>query len=105
MNATAELEIMPQPEKAASTQARNQVSKSKPGPKPKKAEETVRYFLAKEGSSADKPELGEELTSASEALIRAFRSKDSLFFTVTAYRAEAETKGGSPTIVKRPAHK
>jgi hypothetical protein len=105
MNGTAELEIMPQPTKAANTQARNDVSKTKPGPKPKKAEETVRYFLAKEGSSADKPELGEEIASEGEALIRAFRSKDSLFFTVTAYRAEAETKGGNPTIVKRPARK
>jgi hypothetical protein len=38
-------------------------------------------------------------------LIRAFRAKDSLFFAVTAYRAEADTKGGSPTLVKRPAHK
>jgi hypothetical protein len=104
MNATA-VEIIPHA-KPSTVPAQGEGSKSKPGPKPKKAEETARYFLAKEGSTAEKPELGEEIASESEALIRAFRAKDSLFFTVTAYRAEADTKkGGSPTIVKRPAHK
>jgi hypothetical protein len=101
MNATAAVELMPQPGKPAGETPKP----NKPGPKPKKAEETVRYFLAKEGSSAAKPELGEEVSSESETLVRAFRAKDSLFYTLTAYRAEADVKGGSPTIVKRPAHK
>ena len=97
----AAIEMMPQPEKTVGEAPKA----NKPGPKPRKAEETVRYFLAKEGSSAAKPELGEEISSESETLVRAFRAKDSLFYTVTAYRAEADVKGGSPTIVKCPAHK
>ena len=103
MNATA-VETIPQV-KPATLSAPADSPKTRPGPKPKKAEEAVRYFLAKEGSTPEKPELGEEMTSESETLIRAFRAKDSLFFAVTAYRAEADTKGGSPTLVKRPAHK
>ena len=38
-------------------------------------EEVVRYFLAKEGSSVEKPELGVEVPSEGEALIKAFQSK------------------------------
>ena len=39
-------------------------------------EETVRYFLAKEGSSPEKPELGVEAANEGEALIKAFQSKN-----------------------------
>lgn len=65
-------------------------------------EEIVRYFLAKEGSSVEKPELGVEAVSEGEALIKAFQSKNGVIYTVLAYKAEAEIQGGSPTLVKRP---
>lgn len=68
-------------------------------------EEVVRYFLPKEGSSAEKPELGVELPSEAEAVIQAFRSTSSIFYTLLVYQAEAETQGGSPTLVKRPLRK
>jgi hypothetical protein len=68
-------------------------------------EEVVRYFLAKEGSSAEKPELGVELASEAEALIKAFQSKNGVIYTLLAYKAEAEIQGGSPTLVKRPLRK
>jgi len=81
-------------------------------PEPKRArrprqqtEEVVRYFLAKEGSSVEKPELGVEVASEGEALIKAFQSKNGVIYTVLAYKAEAEIQGGSPTLVKRPLHK
>lgn len=68
-------------------------------------EEVIRYFLAKEGSSPDKPELGEEAVNESEALIKAFQSKTGVIYVLMPYRAEAEIQGGSPTLVKRPFHK
>ena len=68
-------------------------------------EEIVRYFLAKEGSSIEKPELGVEVPSEGEALIKAFQSKNGVIYTVLAYKAEAEMQGGSPTLVKRPIRK
>src|ERR1700756_15166 len=68
-------------------------------------EEVVRYFLAKEGSSIEKPELGVEVATEGEALIKAFQSKNGVVYTVLAYRAEAEIQGGSPTLVKRPLRK
>jgi hypothetical protein len=68
-------------------------------------EEIVRYFLAKEGSSAEKPELGVEVASEGEALIKAFQSKNGVIFTLLAYKADAEIQGGSPTLVKRPLRK
>jgi hypothetical protein len=68
-------------------------------------EEVVRYFLAKEGSSVEKPELGVEVASEGEALIKAFQSKNGVIYAVLAYKAEAEIQGGSPTLVKRPLRK
>ena len=68
-------------------------------------EEIVRYFLAKEGSSPEKPELGAEVASEGEALIKAFQSKNGVIYTLLAYNAEAEIQGGSPTLVKRPLRK
>lgn len=65
------------------------------------SEEVARYFLAKDGSSVEKPELGAEVASEGEALIKAFQSKNGVIHTVLAYRAEAEIQGGSPTLVKR----
>jgi len=68
-------------------------------------EEVVRYFLAKEGSSIEKPELGVELATEGEALIKSFQSQNGIIYTVLAYKAEAEIQGGSPTLVKRPLRK
>jgi hypothetical protein len=68
-------------------------------------EEVVRYFLAKEGSSVEKPELGMEVASEGEALIKAFQSKNGVIYTVFTYKAEAEIQGGSPTLVKKPLRK
>ena len=68
-------------------------------------EEVVRYFLAKDGSTTAKPELGLEVPSEGDALIKAFQSKDGIIYTVLAYKAEAEIQGGSPTLVKRPLPK
>jgi hypothetical protein len=68
-------------------------------------EEIVRYFLAKEGSSPEKPELGAEVASEGEALIKAFQSKNGVIYTLLAYKPEAEIQGGSPTLVKRPLRK
>ena len=71
----------------------------------KQTEEVVRYFLAKEGSSVEKPELGVEVPSEGEALIKAFQSKNGVIYTLLAYKAEAEMQEGSPTLVKRPIRK
>jgi hypothetical protein len=68
-------------------------------------EEVVRYFLAKEGSSVEKPELGAEAGNEGEALIKAFQSKNGVIYTLLAYKAEAEMQGGAPRLVKRPLHK
>jgi hypothetical protein len=81
---------------------------SKPGSTRKsrgQVEEGVRYFLGKEGSSIEKPELGAEVASEGEALIKAFQSKNGVIYTVLAYKAEAEMQKGSPTLVKRPIRK
>jgi len=68
-------------------------------------EEGIRHFLAKEGSSTEKPELGAEVANEGEALIKAFQSKNGVIYTLMAYKAEAEIQGGSPTLVKRPLRK
>ena len=68
-------------------------------------EEIVRYFLAKEGSTIAKPELGVEVPSEGDALIKAFQSKDGIIYAILAYKAEAEMQGGAPTLVKRPLPK
>jgi len=69
------------------------------------SEEAARYFLAKEGSSPQKPDLGEEAQTESDALIKAFQQKTGVIYVVTAFRAEAEIQGGSPVLVKRPLTK
>ena len=90
-------EMQPQP---------TQVSKPKSTRKSRRqTEEGVRYFLAKDGSSIEKPELGAEMPNDGEALIKAFQSKNGVIYTVLAYKAEAEIQGGSPTLVKRPRRK
>ena len=68
-------------------------------------DQQARYFLAKEGSSPEKPELGAEAANEGEALIKAFQTKSGLLYAVVVYKAEAEIQGGSPTLVKRPVRK
>jgi hypothetical protein len=68
-------------------------------------DQQARYFLAKEGSSPEKSELGAEATNEGEALIKAFQTKSGLLYSVVVYKAEAEIQGGSPTLVKRPVRK
>jgi hypothetical protein len=69
------------------------------------SEEVARFFLAKDGSSPTKPELGEEASSEGEALIKAFQSKSGIIYVLHAYKAEAEMQGGSPVLVKKPLQK
>ncbi len=69
------------------------------------SEEVARFFLAKEGSSPTKPELGEEASSEGEALIKAFQSKSGIVYVLHAYKAEAEMQGGAPILVKRALQK
>lgn len=69
------------------------------------SEEVARYFLAKDGSSPTKPELGEEASSEGEALIKAFQSKSGIVYVLHAYKAEAEMQGGSPILVKKTLQK
>jgi hypothetical protein len=78
---------------------------SKRGRKPRPTEEVARYFLAKEGSSPAKPELGEETANMTDALIKAFQTKDGVIYVVSSYRAEADVQGGNPILVKRPLQK
>ena len=94
----------PQEERPKLVNAIN-VTGPKRGRKGRAVEEVVRYFLAKDGSTPAKPELGEEAQSESDALIKAFRSKGSVIYLVTGYRAEAEVQGGNPILVKRPLEK
>ncbi|HEV2172173.1 MAG TPA: hypothetical protein VGR71_01345, partial [Nitrospira sp.] len=69
------------------------------------SEEVARFFLAKDGSSPSKPELGEEALSEGEALIKAFQTKSGVVYVLHAYKAEAEMQGGSPILVKKPLQK
>ncbi len=78
---------------------------AKKGRRGRSTEETARFFLAKEGSSPQKPDFGEEAPSENEALIKAFQQKTRVIYVVTAFRAEAEIQGGSPVLVKRPLTK
>ena len=63
----------------------------------------VRYFLLKSGSSLDKPELGEEVNSVKQVLVRSFKTNQP-FLTLMAWTAAEDTSeesGDSPMIVKR----
>jgi hypothetical protein len=95
----------PQEERTQSVNGAVRVTGPKRGRKGRAAEEVVRFFLAKDGSTPAKPELGEEAQSESDALIKAFRSKGCVIYVVTAYRAEAEVQGGNPILVKHPLEK
>lgn len=78
---------------------------SKKGRRGRGSDGAIRFFLAKEGSSPQKPELGDEAQTESEALIKAFQQKTGVIYVVTAFRAEAEIQGGTPVLIKRPLTK
>lgn len=59
-----------------------------------------RFFLAKQGSTLKQLELGDEVSTEGEALVRALKS-DQPFYVVTAWRAVAEQNGKGPVIVKQ----
>jgi hypothetical protein len=62
----------------------------------------ARFFLAKQGSTLKVLELGEEVPTEGEALIKALKSEQP-FYVVTAWKAVAEQNGKGPVIVKEPA--
>ena len=62
----------------------------------------ARFFLAKPGSTLEVLELGEEVPTEGEALIKALKTEQP-FFAVTAWRAVAEQNGKGPLIVRAPA--
>jgi hypothetical protein len=62
--------------------------------------ENVRYFLPKSGTSGEKPELGQEMTSEGEALVQAFKSGQ-VFYTLVVWKAVPEINGNEPKIVKQ----
>ena len=55
-------------------------------------DQQARYFLAKEGSSPEKPELGAEAANEGEALIKAFQTKSGLLYC----RRGLQGGGGDP---------
>ncbi len=62
--------------------------------------DNVRYFLAKAGSSPDKPELGQEMASEGDALVKAFKD-GGVFYTLVAWSATTQISGNEPKIVKQ----
>jgi hypothetical protein len=66
------------------------------------AGERVRYFIPKSGSSAEKPELGQEVASEGEALVEAFKSGQ-LFYALIAWKAVPKMDGNEARIVKQSA--
>jgi hypothetical protein len=107
MNPAAAVELqLSEAEKQPVLVPASEKRKAKPGPKGKKpGDQSIRYFLAKEESTPEKPELGEEVKCEGDAIIRSFRSNNALFLAVAVYRADVEMTGGSPTLVKRSAQK
>lgn len=61
-----------------------------------------RFFLARQGSTLKALELGDEVPTEGEALIRALKS-DQPFYAVTAWKAVAEQNDRGPVILKQPA--
>lgn len=99
------METMPLSAGEALPRQGSAVPAAKKGRKTRATEGTARFFLAKEGSSPQKPELGEEAQTESDALIKAFQQKAGVIYVVTAFCAEAEIQGGCPVLVKRPLTK
>ncbi len=62
--------------------------------------ENVRYFLPKTGASAEKPELGQEIPSEGEVLVKAFKD-GGVFYTLVAWNAATEITEDGPKIIKQ----
>ena len=60
----------------------------------------VRFFLAKSGTSSEKPELGQETATEGEALVKALQGNQ-IFYTLVAWRAVPEFDGEDTKIVKQ----
>lgn len=60
----------------------------------------VRFFLAKDGSSPEQPELGEEVSTEKDALVKAFQMRQ-VFFTVVTWDAVPDAEGDEARIVKK----
>ncbi len=111
--ATLPIEIQAEPD-TPTTAPTKSATRAKPGPKPgltaipkpkRSAGEQSRFFLAHAPFTSETPELGEEIGSEAEALVRAFRSEHGVFYRVEVYRAEIEMQGENPVIVKKAAAK
>ncbi len=61
----------------------------------------VRFFLPKPGASAETPQLGQEVPSETDALVKAFQSNQ-VFYTLVAWNAVPDTTGDEARIVKEP---
>ena len=60
----------------------------------------VRFFLPKEGSSPDRPELGDEIVTEKDALMKAFQ-KGKVFYTLVTWDAVPDAEGDEARIVKK----
>jgi|GraSoiStandDraft_47_1057283.scaffolds.fasta_scaffold132905_2 hypothetical protein len=62
--------------------------------------DNVRYFCPKQGSSQERPELGQEMPTEGDALVKAFKD-GGVFYTLVAWSAVTEMDGNEPKIVKQ----
>ena len=62
--------------------------------------DNVRYFCPKQGSSLERPELGQEMPTEGDALVKAFKD-GGVFYTLVAWSALTEMDGNEPKIVKQ----
>jgi len=60
----------------------------------------VRFFLPKQGSSPERPELGEEIPTEKEVLVKAFQ-KGEVFYTLVTWEAVPDAEGDEARIVKK----
>ena len=61
---------------------------------------SVRYFLAREGSTGDLPQLGKEFSKENEVLIEAMRTGLN-FYAVSEWKAIPDFSGKNPQILKQ----
>ncbi len=62
--------------------------------------DNMRYFCPKPGSSQERPELGQEMATEGEALVKAFKD-GGVFYTLVAWSATTEMDGNEPKIIKQ----
>ena len=66
----------------------------------REATEPVRYFLAREGTTGEVPNLGREFSNESEALIESMRT-GLTYYAVSEWKATADFSGKNPQILKQ----